>query len=310
MLVAAVLVGRRVSAEDHLTSDEVAAEIVRVQTLADRTAQQWTEADQAAEDLAERLAVAQQRVAQTSADYRDLQDGMARIAIARFTQAGGEGAIILLQDPRDALQADVLRSVALDVGADDLDDIDALRDDLEAEQATLDALSAENARLQEQLVARADDLSAQLTQLGVLREQLRDAEVRAAYERQLAAQRREEDERRAAAERDAAQQAAAQAAAITAASPGPKGNGVVAGSTPPATNPPSPPAAPQPPAPTPAPVADVADPDDGGADPDDGGADPDDGGADAGDDPDAPEGTAPRSPARPSPLRRLPRHLR
>jgi len=205
-----------------LTSEEVAAEILRVQTKADKTAQRWAEADQRAEDLAVELQAAQANVDAAAAQFAVLQGHLTAIAVDRFTGGGSSSGLLFLGNPTDSLQADVLRNVALNVGVEDLDSIEAVRKDLEDKQAHLDELTAENTETLEALVARAAELDQQLAELTTLRDRLKDEEVKRAYEAQLAEQRRKEDQARAKA---AAEAAARAAAAATTAPPFAKATG-------------------------------------------------------------------------------------
>ena len=255
--------GRTEASTADLTSEEVAAEILRVQTKADKTAQRWAEADQRAEDLAVELHDAQARVGEAAAQFAVLQDHLTAIAVDRFTGGGSNSGLLFVGDPTDSLQADVLRNVALNVGVEDLDSIDAVRKDLDDQQAHLDELTAENTKTLETLAARAAELDQQLAELTTLRDRLKDEEVKRAYEAQLAEQRRKEDQARA----DAAAKAAARAAAAATTAPpfarvtGP-GSAVIATTAPAAGNggsgSPGPSAAatsapaPQPPSPQPA----------------------------------------------------------
>jgi murein DD-endopeptidase MepM/ murein hydrolase activator NlpD len=95
----------------------------------------------------------------------------------------------------------VLKNIALDVGATDLDTLDAARSDLDIRQAHLDALQVQNVQLVADLATRQAEIDAQLSDLATLREQLKNDEVKRAYETQLAKQKQEEA--KAAANRDA-----------------------------------------------------------------------------------------------------------
>jgi murein DD-endopeptidase MepM/ murein hydrolase activator NlpD len=221
-LVASLLPARTAAASNNLTSDQVAAEILRVQTKADRTARLWSEAQLRSEDVAAQIQTSQAKIAAATAQYADLQAGLARIAIDRFTQGAAPTLLLVTGDVTETLQLNVLKDIALDVGAADLDTLDAARSDLQSEQTHLDALKAENTQLVADLATRQSEINTQLADLATLREQLKNAEVKRAYEQQLAQQR--QDEAKAAADREAkasvAQAAtAADAAAATASSP-------------------------------------------------------------------------------------------
>ncbi|MEN9504337.1 MAG: hypothetical protein RI958_263 [Actinomycetota bacterium] len=193
-----------------LTSDEVAGEILRVQNRADQTAERWADAQRRSEELGTEIVAAEARVAQASAQQVALDRQMASIAVNRFTGASAGAAPFFASDPATVLQRDVLRGVALDTGAADIDTVDAVRADLVDERARLDRLVAENEQIMAVLEGSREQLDEQLVELAKLRDRLKDEEVRRAYEAQLAAQR-------AAAEKAAAERAAAEAAAAAAA---------------------------------------------------------------------------------------------
>ncbi len=186
----------------ELTSEQVAAEILRVQGKADAAATRWAKAQLRAEDLSSQISTVQVSVSQASAQYSRLQEQLSQIAIDRFTGRSGETILILGGNAVESMQRDALRAVALDAGAAGLDDVDAVRTDLESDQAQLDALNRENAGLLDDLVASQAELDQQLTELATLRDRLKDAEVKRQYEALLAEQRKQ-------AERVAAEKAAA-----------------------------------------------------------------------------------------------------
>lgn len=193
-----------------LTSDQVAAEILRIQGKADDAATRWAEAQAQSEDLAEQITAVQGNIAESSAQYQQLEDLLSKIAIDRFTGRSGETILILGGNEIEAMQRDSLRALALDTGTAGLDNIEAVRSDFESDQAELDALQSENAALLDALATSQADMEKQLDELAALRDRLKEAEVKAAYEAQLAAQRKE-------AERKAADEAAKALAEQTAA---------------------------------------------------------------------------------------------
>ena len=221
VLVAMLLPAPSASATNSkLTSDQVAAEILRMQAKADKTATRWSEAQIRSDDVTAQMQASQARIAAASAQLTDLQAGLARIAIDRFTGGAAPSILLIGGDVTETLQMNVLKNIALDAGAADLDTLDAVRSDMQAEQAHLDALNAQNTQLLADLVARQSEIDTQLADLATLREQLKTAEVRRAYEAQLAKQR--EDEAKAVADRaakTAAEQTASAAAVTAAASP-------------------------------------------------------------------------------------------
>ena len=218
-LLAVALPTSAASASDsNLTSEQVAAEILRVQGIADDTAARWAEAQLRSEDLAAELTAAEAQLAETVAQNSQLQSDLSEIAVDRFTSASSQTMVILFDDPTEEMQANALRNVALDVGATDLDFIDSVQAGLTDARAAVQALNDQNTQLAENLSAREAELDVQLAQLTTLREHLKDEEVKRAYEEQLARQRKEEADRQA---------RAAAAAAATTIPPAPaKGAGV------------------------------------------------------------------------------------
>ena len=210
-MLAALLPARSAGAQ---TSDQVAAQILRTQAKADKTAKLWSEAQIRLEDVAAQIQTSQAKIAATSAQYSDLQAGLARIAIDRFTGGAAPSILLVSGDVTETLQRNVLKNIALDAGASDLDTLDSVRSDLQAEQVHLDTLNAQSTQLVADLAARQSEINTQLADLATLRDQLKNAEVKKAYEAQLAKQK--QDEANAAAARDA-QAVADQAALATAA---------------------------------------------------------------------------------------------
>src|SRR5687767_12118234 len=103
-LVLALVPAARTIAGSDLTSEEVADEIVRVQTKADATAVALEEARFAAEDLAEQLAAAQQAVTDARAAVDALEATLADVAIRRYMNAGDNAPVILDADPMTQLE--------------------------------------------------------------------------------------------------------------------------------------------------------------------------------------------------------------
>jgi peptidoglycan LD-endopeptidase LytH len=263
LVLVPLALGVQVEAASGYTSDEVAAEILRLEAKADETAQRWTEADQRTEDLKIEIADAQARVAESEATYHSMQVQMERIAVSRFMGSGSGSQLFFVENPGERLQENVLRSVALDTGATDLDSIQQAQNDLAADRDRLEALQLENDAVLATLASNQASLDQQLADLAVLYEQLKNDEIRRAYEAQLAAQkaareaaaRQEADRQAQAAARAAADQAnAASASAQPAPAAQPaRGSG---GSSRPAPSSPSTPSTPAPasgaqPAPTP-----------------------------------------------------------
>lgn len=201
LLIAAILPVDAVRASDtNQTSEQVAAEILRVQNEADDTAQLWSEAQLRSEDIAVELTTAGSNLAQTTAQYALLQADLERIAVERFTGTSAT-AMVLFGDPTEAMQANVLRSAAINAGATDLDHVDAVRSDLDKDRARVAALQQKNSQLAAELSSRQVQLEQQLGDLAKLRDHLKNEEVKRAYEAQLAKQRQKivEQQTRAAA---------------------------------------------------------------------------------------------------------------
>jgi murein DD-endopeptidase MepM/ murein hydrolase activator NlpD len=220
MALVATLVPARTAgaANSATTSNQVAAEILRAQAKADKTAKLFSEAEITQQDVAAQIQDSQAKIAAASAQYADLQAGLARIVIDRFTGGAAPSLLLVAGDMNATLQMDALKSIALDVGAGDLDTLDAVQGDLQIEQTHLDALNAQNTQLLAGLAARQSEIESQIADLATLRDQLKNAEVKRAYEALLTKQK--QDEAKAAADRDAkaaAEQAATAASTATAA---------------------------------------------------------------------------------------------
>lgn len=181
------------ASSSDLTSDQVAAEILRVQGKADAAATSWAAAHAEADDLEEQIAAVQGNISQSAAQYQQLQDLLSQIAVDRFTGRSGETILILGGNEVESMQRDSLRAVALDTGTAGLDNIEAVRSEFESDQAELDALQNENSALLEALTASQAEMEKQLTELAALRDRLKDEEVKRAYEAQLAQQRKAEE---------------------------------------------------------------------------------------------------------------------
>ena len=186
------------ASSSDLTSDQVAAEILRVEGKADAAATRWAAAHLEADDIEEQIAVVQTNISQSAAQYQQLEDLLSKIAVDRFTGRSGETILILGGNEVESMQRDSLRAVALDTGTAGLDNIEAVRSEFESDQAELDALQRENAAAIDALASSQAEIDKQLIDLAALRDRLKDEEVKRAYEAQLAEQRKAEE--RAAAE--------------------------------------------------------------------------------------------------------------
>ncbi|MGZ4671395.1 MAG: murein hydrolase activator EnvC family protein [Ilumatobacteraceae bacterium] len=220
VLAASVLPARGAAASNSTqTSDQVAAEILRVQAKADKTAKLWSEAEIRQQDVAAQIETSQVKIAAASAQYADLQAGLARIAIDRFTGGAAPSILLVTGDVTETLQRNVLKNIALDAGAADLDTLDAVRSDLQSEQTHLDALNTQSNKLLADIAARRSEIDAQLADLATLRDQLKNKEVKAAYDAQVAKQKQDEANAAAAQTAKAAADQAALATAAAAANP-------------------------------------------------------------------------------------------
>jgi murein DD-endopeptidase MepM/ murein hydrolase activator NlpD len=229
--VSLIPVGSVAATNSSLTSDQVATEIIRVQDKADRLAQRVADAEQRSGELDTELATAQDTLTATTAQYSQIEAGLAQIAINRFTGASNITMLVVFGNPTDEIQTNVLRNVALNQGGADLDQVDAVLSDLDKNRQQVSALQAENNQVAQQLISRQADVAQQLSQLATLRQQLNDKEVKRAYEAKLAAKR----------SALAARQADAAAATTTAAPVQVRGGGTPP-SAPSSTVPSSPPA--------------------------------------------------------------------
>ena len=215
-----------------LTSDQVAAEIIRVQDKADQVAQRWSEAQLRSEELTAALKAAEDTLDATTAQYSKIAAVLSQIAINRFTGSSSTTMLVVLGDPVEELKMNALLSIALDQGSTDLDQVDAVLSDLEKDRERVASLRAENEQVTEQLTSSQAEIEQHLAELATLREQLKNDEVKRAYEAQLA-QRRSDLE----AQQAAAEVAASAAAAQAAPAPAPLRGGGTQPSTPSPTTP-------------------------------------------------------------------------
>lgn len=201
------------------TSDDVAEQILKVQKQVDATNEEWFTAERRHEDLAAEMTAAQAAVDEQTARYDSLTVQMTELAIDKFT--GSQRGTSLLFDGAEveAIAQNSLRRFALDLGTTDLDLIDAARTELTASRARLEGLQRENTALMAKLDASKQRMEKQLVQLEELRKNLKNAEIKRAYEAKLAEQRRKEEADRAAAlqrQKEADEKARADAAARSA----------------------------------------------------------------------------------------------
>jgi septal ring factor EnvC (AmiA/AmiB activator) len=213
--VVAVLLGAPASpvfADGGQTSQQVAQQIVQVQNQADALAKTWTDTQTEAADLADELASAKQELDAQTALAAELDGDLTKTALDRFTGAAGASVIGILADPTDRLETDTYRSVVTEVGATDLDHVEAVRTKLRADQRRVEKLQGRNDALARQTKDAQNAAEAKIAELTKLRDRLKDAEIRRFYEAIIAKQKAEE-EARIAAEAAAAAKAQAEAAA-------------------------------------------------------------------------------------------------
>lgn len=189
--VSVIPVGSVAATNSSITSEQVATEIMRVQDKADRLAQRVADAEQRSGELAAELATAQDNLTATTAQYSQIEAGLAQIAINRFTGASNITMLVVFGNPTDEIQTNVLRNVALNQGGADLDQVDAVLGDLNKDRQRVSALQAENNQVAQELIASQAGVEQQLSQLATLRQQLNDQEVKRAYEAKVAAKRSE-----------------------------------------------------------------------------------------------------------------------
>ena len=255
--------GSTAEANSGLTSEQVASEIMRVQEKADNVAQRWAEAQIRSEELTAELAAAEDKLAATTTQYNQIEEVLSQIAINRFTGSSATTMLVVLGDPVEQQQMDALLSIALDQGSTDRDQVDAVRSDLDKDRERVSALRAENEQVTEQLTSSQAEIEQHLAELSTLQEQLKDEEVKRAYEAQLAKKRRDFEAQQAATAAAAAEQATPAPAPLRGGGTQPDGPSATTPPTPPGKTPTAatPPATPTPdpvvnpePAPRPAPV--------------------------------------------------------
>ena len=197
-----------------LTSDQVAAEILRVQNEADAIAGRLADAEQKSQDLRVELDKAKAQLATTTASQHQLNQQLSDLAVSRFT-GSSETPLIFSGNLTDRMQREALLNVALDNGAATADNMQSVHLDLARQQAHLQSLNTQQQQLLAFLASSKTQVEQKLQQLATLRVQLKNAEVRRAYEQQVAQQRAQQA---AAARAEAARNAAV-------APPAPRGSG-------------------------------------------------------------------------------------
>ena len=204
-------------AQSGQTSDDVAAEIVRVQLRADATAQAWREAQFEAEELAVELAAAEERVADASATVGAMEATLSEAAVRRYTRSSSSAPVALFaNDPMVAVEMEALSKFATQEGTVDLDVYADLERDLSDKRDAVVRLQEETEEAKAALEETSRELDRQLVDLEELRARLVDEEIRRAYEAKLAEMRRAQEEAAAKAAADAARVEAAASPAVAA----------------------------------------------------------------------------------------------
>ena len=119
MALIATVVPTRIAVASNapVSSEQAAAEILRVQAKADKTAQRWSEAQARQQDVAAQIQTSQAEIAAASAQYSDLQTGLARIAIDRFTGGAAPSILLVTVGVLVTLALGVVPSPLLDLAA-------------------------------------------------------------------------------------------------------------------------------------------------------------------------------------------------
>ncbi len=178
------------------TSAQVAEEIVRLQSKADKVAQRITESEDRTAMLAAETTSTESAIAELTAEVDAMDATLTSVALDQFMN-GTVGAITgLLDDPNTRIEAEIFRRLAVDAGEVDIDTLDAARHDLDVKRQYLGNLAAENTQLAADLAAARTELEAELVQLEALRVRLKDQEIKRAYEALVAKRRAEEEAKR------------------------------------------------------------------------------------------------------------------
>ncbi len=191
-LALAVPGGAPVFAARDQTPEDVAAEIVRQQDRADGLAQRWAQASQRAEDLVAEILAAESETADIAGQIDGLEAQLVDRAIDRYVRASSESTLLVFApDPSLAIERQFLTEVALDVGADNLDELDSLRTSLLHQSERARELRRENDATIQQLNADRTALEQQLGDLETLQQQLTNDAIRRVYESKVAERRAE-----------------------------------------------------------------------------------------------------------------------
>lgn len=182
----------RVWAGSNETSEQVAERIVQLQARADRAAATSAQLDADAAALAVRLTDGQAALGSATVAYSAMEVSMAAIAVNRFMGVGTSGIALLGEDPVLGLERNALANVAIGAGDVSLDRFDALRHDLAEQQDQLTSLRRLNDDAQAKLASNQADMTAKLAQLADLEINLKNAEVKQAYDLKMAKLRADE----------------------------------------------------------------------------------------------------------------------
>lgn len=186
LATAAVADGGQVRAQ---SADDVAVQILAVQAEADRLAERWTRLDTEAQALTEQVSAATERADQAAADLAAVDNEMTRSAIARYTTDALAPAILPVSDDvMDSVETTALASFAMGTAVADIDAYAAVRATAQARAGELAEVQRRNDDNRAALAETRQQLDQQLIDLRDLESELRDDEIRRAYQARRAAQ--------------------------------------------------------------------------------------------------------------------------
>jgi murein DD-endopeptidase MepM/ murein hydrolase activator NlpD len=248
---------------DENPAEKAAREIEEAQERANAAATAYFDAESQIDQLDLKAQRLERERAALAADVDLLRGDVSELAVEQFV-ASASGGIPLLSDPAGPFQqrqAEVMRSVALDVSSSDLDAYDEARRRLEAKEQEIEDTTDEletakvnHRALEQQALAEVEHLKE------VEEQRLKDEAVRAELERQRAERQRalEEQIREQQAARERQQEALRQRATQPAPPPAVPADPAADPTTPPAAQPDGPDAASPPSDTSPDPVPDPA----------------------------------------------------
>jgi murein DD-endopeptidase MepM/ murein hydrolase activator NlpD len=210
--------------------EAAAREIIRAQERADRSAQQWADAQSQLDQLEVEQARLELDTAELEAQLATVRSGVEGLALQRFMAGDAYAASIFsgVTGPTDQMEADVLARVAANESVSSIDEFESIQADLEKNQAELAHTRSETEQAAETLEAMRLKALEDVESYTRLRdERIKDQQVKEALARQEAERRQREQAQRdseAAAASAAAAQAAASRSSGSGASPAPSGS--------------------------------------------------------------------------------------